>query len=153
MQRLSEGARDWIVAQWNGGKTTSQIAVGLFDTFGIVKTRSAICGLVDRDPRCMHNADKKPNSKPMRVREPAPKVPRAANVVRLPAPKPRPAPPSDEPAAIGPVGDFPATGHCRFIAGSPRGGFQCCGHPTAGVTDPWCGWHLDHRIKPKQAAA
>lgn len=59
--------------------------------------------------------------------------------------KPRPGKPTDadverlaiEPEPVGPVGDFPAAGACRWIHGDPKREWRCCGAPG----QPWCEHH------------
>lgn len=66
-------------------------------------------------------------------------------VIERPAPKPLPPPPRPVAVALvvatGPIGDFPPSGHCRYIAGELTAKFQCCGAPTGDVLEPWCGAH------------
>ncbi len=53
-------------------------------------------------------------------------------------------PAAQEPEFIGPMGDFPALGTCRFPRGSGET-FQCCGHPG----NPYCAFHHQIcRVKP-----
>lgn len=43
----------------------------------------------------------------------------------------------DEPAPLGPVGDFPPRGTCRYMRKPFAADFQMCGHPG----HPWCEFH------------
>jgi hypothetical protein len=52
-------------------------------------------------------------------------------------------PPAPDP--VGPVGDFPGPGKCRFIAGPVSPKFQCCGHTGY----PFCEFHSVKVYAPK----
>lgn len=51
----------------------------------------------------------------------------------------------DEPAYIGPIGDFPPAGGCQYTSKHITPEFQMCGHPVKEGTR-WCPWHIEHRI-------
>lgn len=58
-------------------------------------------------------------------------------------------PKTKAPEPIGPIGDFPPIGTCRFIAGDPGAKFQCCGHPG----EPFCDHHAKRVYLPKKDKA
>lgn len=65
-------------------------------------------------------------------------------VPRMPVSKPPKAPETvlDIPPPIGPIGDYPAAGGCRWITGETGRNFQCCGHPKA-HSGPYCEAHAN----------
>lgn len=59
---------------------------------------------------------------------------------------------SPEPEIVGPIGDFPAMGCCRFLKADVSKNFQMCGQPTENIGKQYCDWHLDNVIHNRQPA-
>lgn len=118
----SEGTRQIVKAMWTAG--VSQREIGR--TIG--KSKNAVAGLVKR------------MGLPGRLSKPTGWTARKLTRIKVehkPVPGPDP---------IGPLGDFPARGTCRFIAGEPTGDFQCCGHEG----EPWCSFHRPIALIPRK---
>lgn len=117
-----------ITSLWAAGFTAEQIGRQMHTS------RSAVCGKVRRlmlPLRVTHIGERKPVVKV----EPVPKAP--------------PPPPMPEPMAIGPIGDFPDAGTCRYIAGDPGSHeWQCCGAEAVRYDIPWCEHHFTRVYQP-----
>jgi hypothetical protein len=85
-----------------------------------------------------------------------PAEPKPMKPAAVAQPKPRPPVPTNEPEAIGPVGAFPATGKCKFIAGDVASKhWRCCGYDATSVFSPWCEYHRRkvYAVVPRSARA
>lgn len=109
---------------WADGLSASQIATAL----GGGVTRMAVLGKVHRANLPIPRRPRRPN---WNVRP---------NDGTLPAPYVAPIPIS-EPEYLGPVGDFPERGACKWIKGDPSTSeWQCCGHKAMPEL-PYCEFH------------
>lgn len=124
---------------WRDGLSASQISRAFKGTF----SRNAVISKVHR--MGLGHRAKTSRNKPGPRQETMPKAPQiipdgkeAKEIAKL----------ENEPAPIGPVGDFPDTRDaCRWPHGSGAT-FQCCGHPNDGES-PYCRHHrLRAWIKP-----
>lgn len=133
-----------ILELWNQDHSQGQIVRALAKE-GISVTRSAVAGVVHRAGQDLNKTGK---SRP-KV-EPKPKAAPKEKYIRDGKPKPPslPAPVEleDEPAPIGPVGEFPPDGGCQYSKGEITADFQMCGHPQR-QGSKYCDWHIDNVIK------
>jgi hypothetical protein len=125
---------------WAKGLTATQIAWHLGGQF----SRSAVCGKAHRLRLPERDTTKRP-AQPRLAPGKGPKRPKpnelaateAKDIAHL----------DNEPAPMGPVGDFPAGNGCRWPHGVGQT-FQCCGHPNDG-SSPYCSHHRARAwIKP-----
>lgn len=124
---------DWTEAReaqlslmWTEGHTAARIAA----IMGGV-TRSGVLGKVHRMDLATRQIQG-PHSYPRDIakRKSAPCRASGLPTVRRPS--------LPEPVAVGPIGNFPEAGTCRYIAGDPAShDWQCCGAPG----QPWCEFH------------
>ena len=129
--RYTEEQRAYVKARWATGKSAAIVAAEMFTVFGLEMSRNALLGLVDR-----MKLPKRPTTGPWRLNRRQP----------LSKPIPKPAPPRTDlsaPQPIGPAGDFPAAGLCKWLV-KDLPDFQCCGQPQFG-RGPYCEHHMAKR--------
>lgn len=133
MSRWPEEDKSTLCKLWTTGLSGSQIA----NAMGGRYSRNSIIGQVHR----MKLEPRNPNmNRHLGGR-------RAETEAFIPKPY---VPPVlvDEPAPVGPVGDFPDKGLCRAIPGDAGEKFQCCGHTAVNGTK-YCEYHHQrYTIKP-----
>jgi GcrA cell cycle regulator len=123
--RHSQETVDQVIALWNDGLSASRIAAKL----GLV-SRSAVISLVHR---------KGGNTRSEPHRRKATTTPKLF--------EPKVVAPLDEPAALGPIGDFPKSG-CRYIHGDTRtDAWQMCAHERV-CKSSYCAFHRALLIAP-----
>lgn len=126
--------RETILRLWREGLSASQIV----NQIGRTRSRNAVLGVVYRAREAGQRLPPAGTPRHTRVA-----VPRKPKPVRVPQPR------EDEPAAIGPVGDFPDRKSCQYPRNEDGAAYQACGHPGY----PWCGFHQAIVFSPQRASS
>lgn len=130
--------RETILANlWTQGHTGEAIAHAMG---GLTR-----CGVIGKARRMglMHRVSAEVRAQAKYVRKPS--VPK---IRALPPPQPVKVV-QPEPLALGPIGDFPDAGTCRYIAGDPASQeWQCCGAEAVRYDIPWCEHHFKRVYQP-----
>lgn len=142
--KYTEEQKEFVRQGWAANKSTQTIADDFAAAYGIETSRRAIIGLASRLklPRRANTGPWRtyPHKPPQVI---GPKIARPAKV----------APPqldAVEPVPIGPKGDFPDAGGCKWVM-SDLPEFQCCGHACYN-RGPYCSHHAAkcRGAQPKQ---
>lgn len=150
--KYTDEHREFVKSAWAEGKSAAKVVRELAAAFGLVCSRNAILGLVNRMglPTRPTTGPWRQNAERHARQEQAFKT---AFLGQFEAPGANPEPvteiiPLTEPAPIGLVGDFPEAGCCKWPAGTGSE-LQFCGHPQQG-RGPYCPFHMKKRRAAQQ---
>jgi len=138
MTKIPPDQLEFARAGWKARKSASIIAKDLNAQFGTNYSRSAVLGIAYRN-----DFGKRESKGPWRDH----RVPKDHKTPKLPPPR------ADlgEPAILGPEGDFPPPGACKWIV-QDMPEFRCCGQPSW-QGKPYCEHHAAKArgVQPKVA--
>lgn len=140
MTHNNEQHRTFIKKKFEEGYSAKAISMLLQSAFKIDLSRNAVGGIIDR----------------MGLKRSSSRVKSYFTTAqrRSSAPQQIPNIPTKEPAAVGPLNDFPSAGKCKFTHDDPsKHNFRMCGHKTSGIEDPWCDYHKSRVFSAAHRAA
>ncbi len=137
VSKYTDPQREFIRRAWDAGTSAAIIAVTFNAHFGTNLTRSAVIGLCKRMKLTARGSDG-----PWRIEGQARRAANAEHTPRKPPAQSLPTAPSEQPPAIGPLGDHVDHGCCKWPVSAENGPFQQCGHPAV-ERKPYCSFHKE----------